>query len=375
MKLVIDLIGFEHGKAYGFEEFVFNLLKDFKRFRYKINADEIIIVGHSNQRQYFLPLLTDGISFYSVNYKGVLTRRWQSEVLANRLKLTNKDVVLYPGNNMPLNKIRAKKILVVHDLLFMYNKLCEHTLYFTLFRLQQFLYVPQGARKADEIIAISNFTKNDIIKRLKVTTNKINTIYNYFCFDKYSDSDILGIERITYPYILSVCAGNKHKGHKVLLESFSLLAKDNNEINLVLVGSLHVSAQSYFDDLSGDIRDRIHFLRHISNADLAYLYRNARAYVSASLFEGLGMPVVEALYFGLPVILSDIDVHREISFNRAVYFAPQSSLDLYKKVKGVLDGIIPIQPVDRDSIEERYSSNNTSLKYIEVINSLIKQGA
>lgn len=374
MKLVIELIGFAHGKSYGYEEYIFNLLRDFKRNRSLINASEIIIVCPEDQKEYFRPVLCDGISVFTVKYSNMIGRQWQSEVLPRRLGLTGKDLIFYPGDFMPLRRNVTKTLMVVHDLLFMYKQLCENTLYFKLFRLKQYLYELQGIRKANKVIAISNFTRNDILKKVSsVSSSKVETIYNYFCFDKYDCNEERKIGDLAYPYILSVCAGNKHKNHRVLLESFSMLASQDDNIHFVLVGSIHTDALPYYENLPKDVKNRFHLMKHISNADLAYLYTNAKLYVSASLFEGLGMPVVEALYFGLPVILSDIEVHREISFNKAIYFDPLSSEDLYKKEKDTLANSPKTAPlIKKETIVERYSSANTSMEYIRIINELMK---
>ena len=262
--------------------------------------------------------------------------------------------------------------MVVHDLLFMYKQLCENTLYFKLFRFKQYLYEPQGIRKANKVIAISNFTRNDILKKISsVLSSKIETIYNYFCFDKYDCNDERKIGNLSYPFILSVCAGNKHKNHRVLLEAFSMLASEDKNIHFVLVGSIYADALPFYENLPENVKNRFHLMRHISNADMAYLYTNAKLYVSASLFEGLGMPVVEALYFGLPVILSDIEVHREISFNKAIYFKSDSAVDLSQKEKEVIEGRSEYPIIDKKMIIERYSASNTSMKYIDVINKLL----
>ena len=372
MKLVIELVGFKHGKTYGFEEYIFNLLSDFKKNRSLIRASEIIIVCPEDQKEYFRPVLCDGMSIFTVKYSNMIRRQWLSEVLPRRLKLTDKDLMFYPGGFMPLRRNLTKTLMVVHDLLFMYKHLCENTIYFRLFRLKQYLFEPQGIKKARKIIAISNFTRNDILEKVpSVSSSKIETIYNCFCFDKYNRKEDCKLGDISYPYILNISTGYKHKNHRVLLESFSMLASQDINIHFVLVGSIHADALPFYESLPENVRSRFHLIRYISTADLAYLYTHAKLYVSASLFEGLGMPVVEAMYFGLPVILSDIEVHREISFNKALYFISNSSVDLCQKEKDVLGGKYEFPIIDKKLVIERYSSTNTSMKYIDAINSLL----
>ena len=98
----------------------------------------------------------------------------------------------------------------------------------------------------------------------------------------------------------------------------------------------------------------------------SHLYADCEAYISASLFEGLGMPVVEAMYFNVPLILSDLDVFREVTNNQAIFFNPNSIEELsqilikneYKRFG------------TRKFVLEKYSSENTSQKYIDILNSL-----
>ena len=110
MKLVIELVGFKHGKTYGFEEYIFNLLSDFKKNRSLIRASEIIIVCPEDQKEYFRPVLCDGMSIFTVKYSNMIRRQWLSEVLPRRLKLTDKDLMFYPGGFMPLRRNLTNKL-------------------------------------------------------------------------------------------------------------------------------------------------------------------------------------------------------------------------------------------------------------------------
>ena len=118
------------------------------------------------------------------------------------------------------------------------------------------------------------------------------------------------------------------------------------------------------------IKEKVFFKKHLSNADMKILFVNASMFVSASLYEGLGMPVVEALYFGLPVIISDIKIHREVSLNMAEYFPPTSSQCLCDlMIKNA--NLRRTKNISNDKIVSIYDKENTSMRYIQLINSMI----
>ena len=92
------------------------------------------------------------------------------------------------------------------------------------------------------------------------------------------------------------------------------------------------------------------------------------AYISATFFEGLGMPIVEAMYFNAPVALSDLDVCKEVSSNHGIYFNPGSFDELASVMLNFTDK--EIKADTQTMILEKYSSRNTSQKYIDLLNKL-----
>jgi len=367
MKLVMDLVGFQRGKSYGFEEYISNLLIFFSEHINDIKVDQMVIVCHPSQQQYFESLTKGRIIVLTVNFTGLIERLLVSRHLPKMLELTHDDIILYSGNTMPLKNNYCKKILVIHDLLFLHGEICAKTFSFLLFRLHKYIYIPRSIKLADKIISISEFTKEEIIEHYKIEPRKIEPIYNYFNFCKYDDNSPRTIKDIAEPYVLSVCSDALHKNHSILLKGFEFFAKNNN-YHLVLVGAINPIAQSVYDSLLDSVKSRIVIVKHISNSDFKYLYSNASVYVSTSLYEGLGMPVVEAMYFGLPTVLSDVVIHREISLGKGLYFKASDYFDCASAIKKALEMKTNIECKSR--IENLYSPSNTSNKYISLINTL-----
>jgi glycosyltransferase involved in cell wall biosynthesis len=366
MRLIIDILDFEHGRAYGYEEYLLNLLHHIASHRHDLKVDDVILVCQTSQYDFLKHEFNEAFNYCTLKGSSYFKRFYNSYRLPSLLDVSAVDVILYTGNYMPLWGRKCKKVLVIHDLLFKHTEFCSSSPSFLLFRLQRYIYVPVSLRRADKVIAISDFTKKEIIHYYGTDSDKIVTIYNYFNFNKYDAQEDLTIKPIEKPYFLSICSGAKHKNHETMLRAFNEYCTTNKTDKFVIVGSFYPTAKQYFDSLSADVNNRIVVLSHISNADICYLYKNAKGYIAASLFEGLGMPVVEALHFNLPTYLSDTEIHREVSFNKAHYFEPT---DWRSLAEMMINNCTSADVVT--SVENRYSEANTSGRYISVINSLL----
>lgn len=366
MKLVFDLSQFAKGKSHGFEEVNCNILDYIVANREEVIADEIIIVCPKGESDFFLNRYGNQFLYYEIEAKTYLRRLISSARVPSELKLAKDDLVFYPGNTLPLFGGRCKKLLTVHDLLYRHGEFCSKTLHFKLFRLHKYIYIPSSLKRADLIIADSECTKNEIIEAYHTDPDKINVVYLYCNFDKYSKDGGRTIEDLSYPFFLSVCSSQKHKNHTIIIKAFREAAKKDETIHFVLVGALHPDAEPEYEALDKNIKERFHILSNLSYSDLAYLYSNARAYVSASRYEGFGFPVVEALFFGCTCYLSDLGIHREVSFNSSSYFDVDDWQTLAKYMLEHKQGENYHQRVI-----DTFSPSNTIGKYIEAFNTLL----
>ncbi len=360
--LIIDALIFHDGKAYGYQEYLFNLLDYFAEHRNSFDYERIVLVCPKSQVKSFEKYNSafEIIGFNAENKKNHLLVQNRMEKL---LKLRKNDVVLFTYNYSSLFK-HCKHVLVVHDLLY----LRKNYLPKRLMRLQRMLFVPISLKKADKIIAISDFTKRDIINNYRVDFSKINTIYNYFNFNKYRPvENYFKCER---PYFVSICSTAYHKNTVSVLKAFKIFCEQDNEHDIVFIGALSDKTSDAFieyDSLPNDIKKRIHILSHISNEELGMIYRNAECFISLTLFEGLGMPIVEAMYFNLPLILSDLEVCREVVGNEKANFVNPFDIETIKEIMLEITGETK-NIKSQALIQERFSQENTSGKYIEILN-------
>ena len=324
--------------------------------------DDIIIVCIASQQRCF-GKYADKMSIKAYNCDSIFKRLMLQTWMPFHLSLNKRDLVLHTANYSSLIK-KATSVLVIHDLLFKRKTLFPYR----LMRYQRRFYLPLSIVNADKIVAISQFTKTDIeCYYKKLCRNKVVVIYNYFNFKKYP-SAIGGIKK--EKLFILVCSSAVHKNTITVLKAFNLYCTAGGTYNLVLVGALKKGtvAANYYEQLPAAIKERIVMYNKISNSLLAELYQKSSAYISASLFEGLGMPIVEAMYFNLPVILSDYPVFHEVSLGKGIYFNPLDETDLVKKMLYVQKHSISVSYMQQ--VLEFYSEQNTSQRYIDLFNEL-----
>lgn len=359
-RFIIDLLIIKRNQSSGYQEYIFNLLSYFYNHREDICYKKIVLWCKNTEIDAFRDY-SDKFEIKSFKYSSYLKRFYLQTFLPISEKLQRDDLLFSPGNTSGLFK-RCYEILTVHDLLFKRKELLPRR----AMRWQRQLMIPISIKKADKIIAISNFTKNDIELYYPNAKEKIEVVYNSMNFKKFNHQPTGHPPKM---YFLAICSNAYHKNFRTILKAFNIYCQNGGNLNLIFIGKIYESGPAYdeYMSLPENVKRRITAKSNISNAELGELYENATCYISASLFEGLGMPVVEAMSFGLPVILSNIPPHREISQNRGEYFEPTNAIQLAAKMEGVNN----IRKDYRNTIMEVFSEKNTSANYIRIINTFV----
>jgi glycosyltransferase involved in cell wall biosynthesis len=201
------------------------------------------------------------------------------------------------------------------------------------------------ARKAEHIVTLSEYSKAQIVEHLGVTPSKVTPIYcgvngQFRCVDRkqaYATvSDTLGIRE---PYLLFVGSLKPHKNIFTLLQAFALLRKRHDiRQRLLIVGDDARWKSLLLEECSRlGIRDTTTFVPYVSQELLPKVYAGADLLVMPSTIEGFGLPVLEAMASGTPVVCSRAASLPEVAGDAALYFDPTSAEELAEKMEELLN--------------------------------------
>jgi len=311
-----------------------------------------------SQNQYVIFLRKENWDEYepkSLRFKKVLADyRWYS--LAEQIAMPSKiyrekvDLMHFPHFNVPVFYF-GPFVVTIHDLILRrFPTRRASTLNPPIYLLKNFAYrlvIWLAIKRAKKIIAVSNYTKDDILRFFKVKPEKIEVIYegttqlawrNSFV----ANSKILEKYKIGKPYLLYVGNAYPHKNLERLIEAFKILIRTyQKNLQLVLVGEedyfyrrLKKLVSIVFE--SPREKQEIIFTDFVSDEELTDLYQNAALYVFSSLCEGFGLPPLEAMAHGIPVVSSCATCLPEVLGDAAVYFDAGSAQDIAEKINNVL---------------------------------------
>ena len=192
-------------------------------------------------------------------------------------------------------------------------------------------------QRADRIVCISEATANDVVRELGVDRERISIVYpgvdEAFFDAKPAPPAILG----GAPYVLAVGTLNERKNLGVLIDAFAVVAKRNSEVQLVIVGSPDRDAERIRRHIREQgIEARTTLLGFVSDLELPGIVAGAAVLVFPSLFEGYGMPVVEAMAAGTPVVASSAASIDEATGGAALRFDPRDAQALAGALAKVL---------------------------------------
>jgi glycosyltransferase involved in cell wall biosynthesis len=239
------------------------------------------------------------------------------------------------GNIAPI-LLRNKNIVTIHDVYFLRDRKRFGILKQSYLRL----FVRLTVKSAYKIIAVSNFTNNDIRHFYRVPENRLITIYEGFrqpiVLGDKSISQTLAKFNICKKYFLFVGTLEPGKNILGLIKAFNKGFDEN--CLLVIVGKPGWGYSAISDYIQGhSLSDRVLVTGYIDEIDLANLYRNALALILPSFDEGFGLPILEAMSYGCPVCCSNASCLPEIAGNAALFFDPKDIEDIAHTLLKICD--------------------------------------
>jgi len=267
---------------------------------------------------------------------------WHSCILPFRLPCKDYDFIFLPSGNRRLFWHYPHPSLVTcHDLASLHVPgVNQWWRWFYAAKI-----VPKMLRRADRVIAISESTRQDLINFYSIPEERIRVNYNGFNVSRFyhgmekDDQEIVRRYDLAKPYILYVNRiEHPVKNHLNLIRAYELLPERlRNQYDLVLAGSFAGGGKMVKNYAEASVNaQRIHFLGFVPSDELPAIYRHAVLYAFPSLYEGFGIPLVEAMSCGVPVICSDRSSLPEIGGDAVLTFNPENPESICSQIETVL---------------------------------------
>ena len=303
-----------------------------------------------------------------------LSSLWRLFSISTQIKKDKVDLYHGLSGEIPigLNKFQVKTVVTIHDLIFMRYP----NLYSFFDRKIHYYKFKYAANKADLVIAISEQTKKDIITYLKINPHKIKVIYQGCApiFKEEIPAEFIEFTRNKYllptKFILNVGTIEKRKNVLSVIKAIKEI-----DTQLVIIGK----KTAYFNEINtfiseNKLQNKVIFLENVELKELASIYRMASVFIYPSVFEGFGIPIIEALYSKTPVITSKGGCFSEAGGENSIYIDALNTEEIKVKLEEVL-----ANPEKREAMKQKghefvqkFNDENIAKEWIETYHEVMK---
>lgn len=348
------------------EELIGELLKQDKVNRYTVFTD---------------PKTVQFFPFYSPNLDKKPTPyphySYSEQIFFPRqIASANVDLIHYTNFNSPVLFRSVKSVVTIHDLTLWFFPGRIHK---SAFKRWAYRYIiRKSCENAAAIIAVSKATKDDIVKHLGIPESKITVIHEAVTNRIAEVKDTKKIEAIktkydiTRPFFMYVGQWRQHKNLVRLIRAFALMRRRYDiDHQLVLVGKVDPLApevQATINQLN--LQNHVVLTGYVSDGEIGAFYSAAEAFVFPSLYEGFGLPPLEAMAVGTPVVSSNVSAMPEVLGAAALYFDPEDIEDMAAKMHEIASSY-SLRKSLRDkgfSQVKKYSFSKMARQTLEVYN-------
>jgi alpha-1,3-rhamnosyl/mannosyltransferase len=239
---------------------------------------------------------------------------------------------LYPG----------RLVVTIHDIIHvLFPEFLPHALGFAYARL----LIRWAVRRARRVVTVSETTASDLRRLFGASGDRLRVIPNGVHDSFFSPADAAGEEArrarlgVQPPYLLHVGNHKPHKNAESVLKAYHILfAQDDDGLPpLVLAGGFECGGTLWARAQAMGLGDRVRCVGHVEQDDLVALYRGATAFIYPTLYEGFGLPVLEAMASGVAVVAGDVAAVREVAGDVAVRVNPRDVVALAAAMRRILD--------------------------------------
>ncbi len=275
---------------------------------------------------------------------------WEQIVLPVHAKKDGVDILHCTGNTAPilLDK-RIRLVISVHDVMYLkdYSELPRSaSRYQRMGRLYRKAVVPKTVSRLSMVLTVSEFSKKDIMRHIpELDGDRIEVVYEAASENSGQVDKILALQKIRNKfgidcnYILTLGALDPRKNTELVIKKFIELKNESNINDKLLVVGIPNWKQTKFYNIvrESDFKEGVIFADFVSEDDLMLLYNGASIFLYPSLYEGFGMPLLEAMACGTPVVTSNVASMPEIAGDAAFLINPNSGEELKAAVMKLLN--------------------------------------
>lgn len=304
---------------------------------------------------------------------------------SNFSEFPNKTVFFSSYNELPAEvkgEASIKKVILIHDLISF--RLPE------LFEESNRRDVRKSIESIDEnttLVCVSKSTKKDLKEFFPSIKNSVRVIplaANKKLFYKVENKAKIDHALKKYnipnrPYLLSLSTLEPRKNIETTIKAFNKLLKEHHEINasLVLVGTLGWNYNTIFSEIlnSNTIKDKLIVTGFVKDKDLATLYSGATGFIYPSLYEGFGLPPLEAMQCGVPVVVSNSSSIPEVVGEAGIYTEPMDKIAIKDAMEMLLTDRVYAKELSQKSIAQaaNFSWRNSVNKYVKIFQELVAE--
>lgn len=249
---------------------------------------------------------------------------WGHTVLPAMAARDGVDLLWSPSHRLPrLLPKRLRTVVTIHDLVWL--RFPDSMSPFT--RALDRLEMPRTLKIADRVISVSQATGHELVEFFPDVGRKLSVVHEGPVLSSDErESSVSSLPLAVSDYLLCVGTLEPRKNFARTIAAFARLVRDGHHTGLALVIA---GRRGWGEDLAAlteslGVADYVHILGEIDSGALATLYRNARGFLMPSLYEGFGLPLLEAMYFGVPILTSGRSAMQEVAGDCAVLVDPES---------------------------------------------------